>query len=718
MISTCWSNSISSLRKVCASTAWVGGLLAAHQWLIAGFSEAAQRDVWDGNPDAVACGSYAPAAKAIEVEGGYRLTGRWSFASGCDNAQWSLCAALLPSKTEGGPFAPAFLLVPASDYLIDDTWNVVGLGGTGSKTLVLNDVFVPEHRVLSFADTTSGKTPGAALYAENPTFSIPMLSNIPSCLASAAVGAAAGALEDYLDVTCRRITRGAVAGNNNRMAEFPTIQLRVAEAARLGGCRARNAAARSAGIARRRSARDRPVSIEDRIVSRRGQAFSVVAGDPRQRSAERLDRRARARSFQSGAARLARRQCRRPPHQHELGRRRHHVRPARARAAAARPILRPIQSTSDISEDDMQGKIALEEHFAIPETLMDSAGFVPECYWPELKERLLDIQDKRLRQMDEHGVEMMILSLNAPAVQAIPDVKKANEIAIRANDYPGRTGRKTSRPLSGLCGAADAGSGSRDHQNSSAAVKTLGFRGALVNGFSQVGDGKNAALLRPAAILAVLGGKVEKLDVPFYLHPRNPLPEDCAIYEGHPWLMGPTWAFGQETAVHALRLMGSGLFDAPSATARSFSATWAKACPTACGASTIATAGSRRRRRYKAKKKICEYFNAQLLPDHVGQFPHPDADRCHARDRRGPHPVLGRLAVRERRSRRRLVRQRQHQRGRPHQDRTTTTRIDLFKLDSAKHVAGHRHPSSRGIAAASHHDINHHREGYNHDCDK
>src|SRR5947208_2894356 len=83
----------------------------------------------------------------------------------------------------------------------------------------------------------------------------------------------------------------------------------------------------------------------------------------------------------------------------------------------------------------MQGKIALEEHFAIPDTLMDSAGFVPDSYWPELKDRLLDIQDKRLAQMDRHGVEMMILSLNAPAVQAIPDVARANEIAIRANDF-------------------------------------------------------------------------------------------------------------------------------------------------------------------------------------------------------------------------------------------------------------------------------------------
>jgi alkylation response protein AidB-like acyl-CoA dehydrogenase len=263
------------LAKACASTAWVGGLLAAHQWLIAGFPEQAQRDVWELDPGALACGSYAPATKAVASQGGYILTGRWSFASGCDNAQWSLCAALLPSRSEADRFIPAFLLVPASDYLIDDNWNVVGLAGTGSKTLQLKDAFVPEHRVLTFLETTSGKTPGALLYSDNPGFSVPMLSNIPSCLASVAVGTAAGALEDYLEATCKRVTRGAVAGSNNRMAEFPTIQLRVAEAA------ASTDAAREILL---RDLRDRanavraktPVSIEDRIVSRRGQAFAVA----------------------------------------------------------------------------------------------------------------------------------------------------------------------------------------------------------------------------------------------------------------------------------------------------------------------------------------------------------------------------------------------------------------------------------------------------------
>jgi alkylation response protein AidB-like acyl-CoA dehydrogenase len=262
------------LARSCASTAWVAGLLAAHQWLIASFPEQAQHDVWDENPDAVACGSYAPAAKALKVEGGYRLSGRWSFASGCDNAQWALCAALLPSDNEAVTLTPAFLLVRACDYAIDDTWNVVGLAGTGSKTLVLDDVFVPAHRVLAFAETTSGQTPGARLHAGNPAFAIPMLCNIPSCLASAAVGAAAGALDDYLARTGKRVTRGAVAGSNHRMAEFPTIQLRVAEATASVDA-AREVLLRDLRLRAGTVRAGASVSVDDRIASRRGQAFSV-----------------------------------------------------------------------------------------------------------------------------------------------------------------------------------------------------------------------------------------------------------------------------------------------------------------------------------------------------------------------------------------------------------------------------------------------------------
>lgn len=210
----------------------------------------------------------------------------------------------------------------------------------------------------------------------------------------------------------------------------------------------------------------------------------------------------------------------------------------------------------------MQGKIALEEHFAIPDTLQDSAGFVPGSYWEELQHRLLDIQDTRLKLMDTHGIEVMILSLNAPAVQAIPDRATAIDIAKRANDALAEECAK--RPDRFRAFAAlpmqDPDAAARELHR---CVTDLGFVGALVNGFSQdtlQGDGQ-LPLYYDLPQYRPFWGELAKLDVPFYLHPRNPLPQDARIYEGHPWLLGPTWAFAQETAVHALRLMGCGLFD-------------------------------------------------------------------------------------------------------------------------------------------------------------
>ncbi|MDM0040139.1 amidohydrolase family protein [Variovorax sp. J22G21] len=207
----------------------------------------------------------------------------------------------------------------------------------------------------------------------------------------------------------------------------------------------------------------------------------------------------------------------------------------------------------------MQGKIGLEEHFALEETVMDSAGFAPETHWPELRARLLDIHDRRLREMDANGMQMMLLSLNAPAVQAIPDTARANDVARRANDFlaeqvarrPDRFQAFAALPMQ------DPDLAARELER---CVRDLHFKGALVNGFSQVGDGKSAVYYDLARYWP-FWEVVQKLDVPFYLHPRNPLPVDARIYDGHPWLLGPTWGFGQETAVHALRLMCSGLFD-------------------------------------------------------------------------------------------------------------------------------------------------------------
>jgi len=206
----------------------------------------------------------------------------------------------------------------------------------------------------------------------------------------------------------------------------------------------------------------------------------------------------------------------------------------------------------------MQGKIALEEHVAIDATLGDSKVFGANV-WKDLGHRLIDVQDTRLGEMDKHGIEMMVLSLNAPAVQAIYDVKQAIAVARQANDVLAAEVRKRPDRF-----AAFAALPMQDPQAATAeltrCIKELGFVGALVNGFSQVGTPDNVTYYdlpqyRP------FWHAVEAFDVPFYLHPRNPLPSWTRQYEGHAWLLGPNWAFSAETAVHALRLIGSGLFD-------------------------------------------------------------------------------------------------------------------------------------------------------------
>ncbi|MCK9914729.1 amidohydrolase family protein [Microbacteriaceae bacterium K1510] len=205
----------------------------------------------------------------------------------------------------------------------------------------------------------------------------------------------------------------------------------------------------------------------------------------------------------------------------------------------------------------MQGKIALEEHVAIEATLNDSKVFGAHV-WDTLGPRLIDVQGARLREMDQHGIEMMILSLNAPAVQAIPDVKRAIDVARQANDamaadvaaHPDRFAGFAALPMQDPEAAA---------AELARCVKEFGFVGALVNGFSNVGTTDNATYYdlpqyRP------FWKTVEALDVPFYLHPRNPMPGNPQLKD-HNWLLGPNWAFSAETSVHALRLIGSGLFD-------------------------------------------------------------------------------------------------------------------------------------------------------------
>ena len=207
----------------------------------------------------------------------------------------------------------------------------------------------------------------------------------------------------------------------------------------------------------------------------------------------------------------------------------------------------------------MKNKIALEEHFAIESTIDDSRVYARPEVWETLRRNLLDMEQQRLEQMDQWGTGFSILSLNSPAVQGIVDPKRATEVAQRANDllaeqvnrHPTRFGGFAALPMQ------DPDAAARELER---CVQHLGFHGFLVNGFSQVGYG-DGVVYYDAPQFSSFWETVAKLGKPFYMHPRDPLPSREPIYDGAPWLTGPTWAFAAETSVHALRLMASGLFD-------------------------------------------------------------------------------------------------------------------------------------------------------------
>lgn len=260
------------IGAACGSTGWVVSLAIVHQWLAAMFSRQAQDEFWS-DPDALLFGSYPPVGKVVPVDGGYRLSGNWSFTSGCDHAQWLVLGGMIPPAYEAAPPTPAFFLVPLSDIRIDDNWFTMGLAGTGSKNAVTDDAFVPAHRVVAVADLCAGTAPGGKVH-NNPLYRHAMMSALPFTLVTPVLGMAEGALADFIEMAKVRTTRGAVTGGNSRMAEFATIQSRVAEAT--GSIEAARLTIFDAiGKAMAAAVAGDQANAELRIRNRLAQAFSV-----------------------------------------------------------------------------------------------------------------------------------------------------------------------------------------------------------------------------------------------------------------------------------------------------------------------------------------------------------------------------------------------------------------------------------------------------------
>lgn len=199
---------VTSVSSGCASSGWVLSILGTHALQMALFPEQAQQEVWS-QPEALICSSYAPTGSVQRVPGGFILRGRWSYSSGCDFCSWVFLGGVIAADDKNLAESRTFLL-PRSDYQIVDTWHVAGLCGSGSRDIVVEEAFVPEHRTHRFLDAFLGSNPGAKA-CPGPLYRMPFGSVFATAVAVPAIGAAEGALAEFV-----RLTRGRMSAYDQR----------------------------------------------------------------------------------------------------------------------------------------------------------------------------------------------------------------------------------------------------------------------------------------------------------------------------------------------------------------------------------------------------------------------------------------------------------------------------------------------------------------------
>jgi alkylation response protein AidB-like acyl-CoA dehydrogenase len=212
---------ITTLARSCASTAWVTSVYNDHAVLLGKFGRRALEEVWGDTPDALVSAGYAPSGTADRVGQGWKIAGTWGYASGCAHADWFLLGSLLPGA--GGVPEPHLLLLPRSDCTIDDNWHVMGLAGTGSRNIVVQSAFVPDHRVLALAAANGDQPPAGS--EPGALYRLPHVSTVPFLFSSTALGIA----ESLLAIMTEAIARPNLRGQS--LAEIQSLQIHLAEAA-------------------------------------------------------------------------------------------------------------------------------------------------------------------------------------------------------------------------------------------------------------------------------------------------------------------------------------------------------------------------------------------------------------------------------------------------------------------------------------------------------
>lgn len=194
------------IAKTCMSSAWVLGVIGVHNWQMNLFDDPAAQEVWGKDSSVLISSSYAPVGQVTPVDGGFKLKGRWSFSSGCEHCDWVFLGAVVPTPEE--PWSMLnyrTFLLPKADYKIVDNWDVVGLRGTGSHDIVVNDVFVPEHRTHNMLADDGGRK----FMHKPPLYRLPFMQVFSRAVSAPTLGAMDGALERYIAVAKVRLA-GAI----------------------------------------------------------------------------------------------------------------------------------------------------------------------------------------------------------------------------------------------------------------------------------------------------------------------------------------------------------------------------------------------------------------------------------------------------------------------------------------------------------------------------
>jgi 3-hydroxy-9,10-secoandrosta-1,3,5(10)-triene-9,17-dione monooxygenase len=212
-----WYEMMREISKADASHGWCAGLMSHHPHMLNQFPEDAQKAVWDSGPDTAISASVAPALDVEKVRGGYRVSGSKSaFSSGINHAHWAILGGRVP---DGGKPKHCFFLIPAKDYTIKDTWHTTGMRGTGSCTVVTDDVYVPESHVLTITDLAHGS---GSKRNDNYIFNAPFYFYAPLTFVAPMVGAAIGAQDLFVNATRERI-----GARGHRIAEQDSVLQRL-----------------------------------------------------------------------------------------------------------------------------------------------------------------------------------------------------------------------------------------------------------------------------------------------------------------------------------------------------------------------------------------------------------------------------------------------------------------------------------------------------------